>query len=110
MRCWVLSHPVNANRLKDGSTAKSILAKDPELVANFAPHPEANPASRTNGLVRWQINPEKDWGPKPRATRSCKTETVDDRRTKGERKADIFRQKRKASVSVLNYVYCLTQL
>jgi tRNA (guanine26-N2/guanine27-N2)-dimethyltransferase len=100
MRCWVREHPINANRLQDGSAAKAILSKDPELEANFVMHPAANPASRINGLVRWQMNPDRDWGPKPRATRSGYVETVDDRRSKGEQKAQAGRQKRKTSVSL----------
>jgi tRNA (guanine26-N2/guanine27-N2)-dimethyltransferase len=99
MRCWVRRHPVTANRLQDGSAAKAILSKEPMLEANFAMHPAANPASRISGLVRWQMNPDRDWGPKPRAARSGHMETVDDRRTKGEQKAQVVRQKRKTSVS-----------
>jgi len=97
----VLSHPVNANRLQEGSAAKIILSKQPELCADFSLHPEANPASRAAGLVRWQINPERDWGPKPRAPRSGRADTVEDRRNKGEQKAVLVRQKRKKLVRVI---------
>lgn len=69
MRCWVKIHPVSAKRLTEGSVAKAILDKEPQINISFATHPDANPASRQKGLVRWQHNPEPEWGPKPRARR-----------------------------------------
>jgi tRNA (guanine26-N2/guanine27-N2)-dimethyltransferase len=32
-------------------------------------HPDSIPESRLKGLTRWQANPQKNWGPKPRAKR-----------------------------------------
>ena len=101
MRCWVLRHPVNESRLQEGSAAKAILSKQPQLEACFEPHPEANPPSRVQGLVRWQMNPDRNWGPKPRAAKSGKEESVEDRRLKGAKKADESRAKRKADVILL---------
>jgi len=100
MRCWVRDHPVNESRLKDGSPAKSILTKPPQLNACFDAHPDANPPSRAKGLVRWQMNPDRDWGPKPRAVKgsSGKDTSVEVRRLKGAKKADETRAKRKANV------------
>lgn len=69
MRCWIKDHPVNTRRLTEGSVALNILKQEPDLQASFLPHPCANPASRQKGLVRWQQNPEREWGPKPRARR-----------------------------------------
>ena len=69
MRWWVKDHPVSAKRLTDGSVAQAILRQEPHLAVSFAAHPSANPASRQKGLVRWQKNPEPEWGPKPRARR-----------------------------------------
>lgn len=98
LRCWVRLHPVSSKRLLEGSVACIILSKQPAFEANFSLHPDANPKSRTSGLVRWQMNPEKDWGPKPRATRAVNAQSVDNRRAKGESKAQTMRQKRKAEV------------
>ncbi|XP_070207861.1 tRNA (guanine(26)-N(2))-dimethyltransferase-like isoform X2 [Littorina saxatilis] len=70
MRWWVKDHPVSAKRLTDGSVVQAILQKEPSLQVSFAVHPAANPASRQKGLVRWQQNPEPEWGPKPRARRN----------------------------------------
>jgi len=98
MRCWVRDHPVSESRLQDGSTAKAILSKLPQLDACFDPHPDANPPSRSQGLLRWQMNPDRNWGPKPRAAKSGKEESVEDRRLRGAKKADESRAKRKADV------------
>lgn len=69
MRGWVKERPVSAKRLTEGSVALNILKQPASLEASFLPHPNANPTSRQKGLVRWQQNPEPDWGPKPRARR-----------------------------------------
>ena len=46
---------------------------------------------------RWQHNPQRDWGPKPRA-RQGHMETLDDRRTKGIKKSIERRAKRKVKM------------
>jgi len=97
----VRDHPVSESRLQDGSAAKAILSKPPQLDACFDPHPAANPPSRAQGLLRWQMNPDRNWGPKPRAAKSGKEESVEDRRLKGAKKADESRAKRKADVILL---------
>ena len=102
----MLSHPVNDNRLKAGSAAVLILAKQPALNANFDLHPDANPKSRTSGLVRWQINPDKDWGPKPRAARAGNADdSLEDRRAKGQQRAEMVRKRRK--VGARKFVVCI---
>ncbi|XP_076443718.1 tRNA (guanine(26)-N(2))-dimethyltransferase-like isoform X2 [Babylonia areolata] len=77
MRWWVKDHPVSAKRLTEGSVAQAILSKEPGQEISFAPHSDANPVSRQKGLVRWQQNPERDWGPKPRARRCDGKESND---------------------------------
>ena len=71
MRTWVQHHPVSESRLAKSTVAKAILSREPILKISFEPHPDANPLSRQKGLLRWQINPEPGWGPKPRAGRLC---------------------------------------
>lgn len=34
---------------------------------SFEPHPDANPKSRIEGLMRYPENPTKNWGPLSRA-------------------------------------------
>ena len=95
MRCWVRNHPVSADRLLDGSVAQLILSKAPMLNADFSLHPAANPRSRAKGLVRWQLNPNKEWGPKARAARGC-NETIQDKMARGEARKAERKAKRKA--------------
>ncbi|ESN93195.1 hypothetical protein HELRODRAFT_157901 [Helobdella robusta] len=72
LRCWVKNNPINQKRCPEGSVVHNILAHEITFVADFTLHPKANPPSRSNGLLRWQVNPEKYWGPKPRARRTDK--------------------------------------
>lgn len=67
MREWVKEHPVSEKRLQPGSVVKAILDKKATHDVSFEIHPDANPPSRKQGLLRWQINPEPNWGPKPKA-------------------------------------------
>ena len=90
LRCWVKEHPVKAKRLELPTPGTRILAKEPVLQANFTEHPEANPKSRKAGLLRWQINPESDWGPKPRAKMGG--DSLDIRRKKGMQKSKRKRE------------------
>ncbi|KAJ3319067.1 RNA methyltransferase tRNA(m5U54)methyltransferase [Blyttiomyces sp. JEL0837] len=64
MRGWVKKHPVNPKNLGEKTVAKAILDVKPKIEADFSEHPEANPPSRKFKLVRYQENPEKNWGPK----------------------------------------------
>lgn len=67
MRVWIKDHPVKESRLQEGSVVKAILDREPKYKISFELHPNANPPSRKQGLLRWQINPEPFWGPRPRA-------------------------------------------
>lgn len=88
VRTYVKKNPVNPKRLTEGSPARTILDQEPSVEISFDLHPDANPKSRADGLVRFQQNPEKDWGPKARPKRSEKVESLDERRQKyqGKRK------------------------
>ncbi|ESO87614.1 hypothetical protein LOTGIDRAFT_127570 [Lottia gigantea] len=66
MRTWVKQNPIKDNRRATGSIASIILDKEIQNNISFTPHPQAIPASRNKGLVRFQPNPESNWGPKPR--------------------------------------------
>ncbi|XP_054283171.1 tRNA (guanine(26)-N(2))-dimethyltransferase-like isoform X1 [Macrosteles quadrilineatus] len=67
MRCWVHMNPVSEKRLVPGSVAAAIILEPPNLIANFDIHPRARPSSAIRKLVRYQQNPEKNWGPGTRA-------------------------------------------
>lgn len=68
MRCWTKQNPVSEKRLVENSPAKNILDKEVEKEYNFSVHPEANPASRKMGFLRFQENPLPFWGPGTRST------------------------------------------
>ncbi|KAL3866784.1 hypothetical protein ACJMK2_044054 [Sinanodonta woodiana] len=89
MRAWIKGHPIHERHLKPGTPSAAILAKEATINVNFDIHPEANPKSRQQGLVRWQQNPEPDWGPKSRAKKTDdeNSQTVDKReKNQGHRK------------------------
>ncbi|KAJ3134464.1 tRNA methyltransferase 1 [Geranomyces variabilis] len=70
MRAYVALHHPSTTQKKfstDDAPGKHILAQETTSTVSFAPHPHANPPSRTVKLVRYQINPTKNWGPMARA-------------------------------------------
>ncbi|KAJ1564589.1 tRNA methyltransferase 1 [Nowakowskiella sp. JEL0078] len=70
MRSWAIVSPPTAKSLEKDAVAKKILAKEKLVLADFTEIKESEPKSRKIKLVRFQENPEKDWGPKARATGS----------------------------------------
>lgn len=66
MRVWRNSN--TTSELKPGSTAFAIMATAPKHEISFETHTGANPDSRKLQLKRFQINPERNWGPKSRAS------------------------------------------
>ncbi|XP_060096657.1 tRNA (guanine(26)-N(2))-dimethyltransferase isoform X1 [Heteronotia binoei] len=67
MRCWEKLNPVKRERLSESCPAACILSVEPKLQASFTVRADANPSSRKQGLKRFQLNPEPNWGPKARA-------------------------------------------
>lgn len=69
LKCWSKTHPVKSERFIDGTPLKAILTKPPENEYDLEEiHPDANPNSRRNALVRFPENPTAHWGPGTRAT------------------------------------------
>ncbi|CAH1760551.1 3707_t:CDS:10 [Entrophospora sp. SA101] len=67
MKSWVKLNPVTAKNIAENSPSKKILSVEPSFIADFNTHKDVEPPSRKIKLVRYQQNPEKNWGPKPRA-------------------------------------------
>ncbi|XP_031417784.1 tRNA (guanine(26)-N(2))-dimethyltransferase isoform X2 [Clupea harengus] len=67
LRCWEKANPVKRERLSETSPAFRILSTEPTLQACFDVREDANPQSRKRHLVRFQENPQANWGPKARA-------------------------------------------
>ncbi|KAL0083090.1 N2,N2-dimethylguanosine tRNA methyltransferase [Phycomyces blakesleeanus] len=74
MRCWIKKNPVVMENIAENSPARAILLKEPSFEADFTRHPDASPKSRSVNLVRYQINPTANWGPKARAGKKRKVE------------------------------------
>ncbi|CAI2193852.1 14324_t:CDS:10 [Funneliformis geosporum] len=74
MRSWVKLHPVTMRNIAENSPARKLLAVEPSFIADFKIHKDAESPSRKVKLVRYQQNPEKNWGPKPRASGKRKLE------------------------------------
>ncbi|KAL5004264.1 hypothetical protein ScPMuIL_017720 [Solemya velum] len=96
MRAWVKKHPVREDRLAVGTPAKAILEKTSTSEVSFEEHPQANPHSRKEGMLRWQHNPEKDWGPKPRAKKTQDGENKPEKREQNQGR----RRKRQADETI----------
>ncbi|KAL4548124.1 hypothetical protein Ndes2526B_g07324 [Nannochloris sp. 'desiccata'] len=71
LRCWVAEHPV---RITPGSSAETILAKAPELKADFSRAPAAvqYKGKGKAKVPRYPMNPEANWGPKMKHGRPSK--------------------------------------
>ncbi|KAI8391213.1 N2,N2-dimethylguanosine tRNA methyltransferase [Radiomyces spectabilis] len=67
LRAWVKKNPVTMANIAQNSPARVILSKEPSIEVDFTRHPEAFPESRSIQLVRYQVNPTPNWGPKARA-------------------------------------------
>ncbi|KAL4215733.1 N2,N2-dimethylguanosine tRNA methyltransferase [Rhizopus microsporus] len=76
MRAWVKKHPVVMKNIAENSPARTILSKEPSIEVNFTKHPKAVSQSKSEGLVRYQVNPTPNWGPKARAGQKRKTEEL----------------------------------
>ena len=72
MRAWSIKIGKEKDNLSEGSPGRMIMMKRDEMDAkvSFEEHPLANPDSRKKNLRRFQINPEKNWGPKMRSKTS----------------------------------------
>ncbi|XP_054923702.2 tRNA (guanine(26)-N(2))-dimethyltransferase isoform X2 [Dermacentor andersoni] len=87
IRTWKLQNPSN-KPLEQGSPGEYIMRTKPSSPVNFSIHPDANPSSREQQLLRYQVNPEPCWGPKARAKTSlwADKEVEKSRRLQGKRK------------------------
>ncbi|VDD74135.1 unnamed protein product [Mesocestoides corti] len=67
-------HPPSEAALR---VVDALMSRPPNPSVDFTPHPDSNPPSRTDGLLRYQVNPLPNWGPKGRA-KTVKNRTADD--------------------------------
>lgn len=72
IREWIKSNPVMMKNVKEGSPAKSLLAKEQTHEVSLAHNPRVTEALLDNiKLVRYQINPQANWGPARAAIRGA---------------------------------------
>ncbi|KAK7074375.1 tRNA methyltransferase 1 [Halocaridina rubra] len=86
VRVWEKTHPANRSKMSDDRAGKRILDKEPENTINFEMHPDANPESRRQELLRFQVKPEKNWGPKSRAKTSIFHSVQEEKRVRNQGK------------------------
>ncbi|CAG7815273.1 unnamed protein product, partial [Allacma fusca] len=64
---WSWHQQGHGSQLKSGTPGLNVLnyfaKNEPPVKVSFEKHPDANPASRQMGALRYQINPTKNWGP-----------------------------------------------
>lgn len=96
MRAWAKLHPGKKTLQLDVS--KAIMSKESSIKVSFEPHADAEPSSRKNNLLRFQINPTRNWGPKSKATSSVNQNNEEEKQQKGKHK----RKKRTEAVNVGN--------
>ncbi|GAB5592984.1 RNA methyltransferase tRNA(m5U54)methyltransferase [Umbelopsis nana] len=80
MKGWVKTNPVVMKNIPENSPARKILAQEPKFEANFTRHKDAIPPSRHIKLVRYQVNPTPNWGPKARAGKPKKDTPPQDKK------------------------------
>lgn len=84
MRAWAKQNPGKKTFLNEPS--KTIMSSEPKIEISFDVHPEADPQSRSSHLLRFQINPTPNWGPKCRATTSLFKSKEEDKRLRRQNK------------------------
>ncbi|XP_032514323.2 tRNA (guanine(26)-N(2))-dimethyltransferase isoform X2 [Danaus plexippus] len=67
VRTWAKTHPPKAAKLEADPVARFILQQDIRNHIDLSERPDANPISRRDGQLRFQLNPSPHWGPGSRA-------------------------------------------
>ncbi|GAA6021147.1 hypothetical protein JCM8202_001874 [Rhodotorula sphaerocarpa] len=72
IRDWIKANPVIMKNVKEGSPAKALLAKEQRHQVSLAPNPNTAAALLDNvKVLRYQINPQANWGPARAAIRGA---------------------------------------
>lgn len=71
MRCWARQNNCQLEKISPQSPGFKIFGKAPKFNADFTIRTDAEPISRKSGALRFQQNPQKNWGPKMRAKGSA---------------------------------------
>lgn len=86
VRAWEKQQPAKKAPIPADHPSRVLLQQDISTEVNFDLHPNANPESRKKELLRFQVKPEKFWGPKARAKTSLLQGTLEEKRTRNQGK------------------------
>jgi len=89
MRAWEKLNPANRDKISTDSVAHAILAAPQKSEVNFELHPQANPPSRVQQLKRFQLNPERNWGPKSKAAAATFDDSEKRARNQGKKRKKL---------------------
>lgn len=92
MRAWILINPIREESIKPGTAGAVILQRrEPEHKIDFTFNAKSRASSQSQGLVRYQLNPTENWGPKAKAT-STTRKTATQFKSTEKRKRDESEQ------------------
>ncbi|XP_037802083.1 probable tRNA (guanine(26)-N(2))-dimethyltransferase isoform X1 [Penaeus monodon] len=86
VRAWEKSNPANKEKMAPDRPGRRLLEKKSVTEISFEIHPDSNPQSRKQELLRFQVKPEKNWGPKSRAKTSLFHGNQEDKRSRNQGK------------------------
>ena len=86
LRTWDKLNPTNYTKTTKNEIAKIILEAESKTVISFDLHPEADPNSKKLNLLRFQKNPERNWGPKQRSKTSILFNSMEEKKEKNQGK------------------------
>ncbi|XP_045624575.1 tRNA (guanine(26)-N(2))-dimethyltransferase [Procambarus clarkii] len=86
VRAWEKLRPANRAKMPDDRAGKRILEKEILTKISFDLHPEAKPESKKQDLLRFQVKPEKNWGPKAKAKTSLFNGDQEEKRSRNQGK------------------------
>lgn len=68
LREWIKTNPIREESIKPGTAGEVLLKRrEPRTEISFEPHPKAKRAEKDKNIVRYQLNPTENWGPKTMA-------------------------------------------
>jgi len=72
LRSWIKSHPVKTEKLAENSPTRTLLSKESDVEADFSKHDQSPLPGWKVKLVRYQPNPQPNWGPGSKAPSGTK--------------------------------------
>ncbi|KZV90233.1 N2,N2-dimethylguanosine tRNA methyltransferase, partial [Exidia glandulosa HHB12029] len=73
-RAWIKENPIKQEKIKPGSPAATLNAKEPTLIADLTPNIKAKTQTSNVKVVRYQTNPTPNWGPGMRPSKKRRAE------------------------------------